>query len=95
MWACKCSSALGQAVQYMVIIHSYSVDTLTLNTHTHPGHLMSLTLAYHFQGRQKVVITHHRDGQKHVENKHEVDDESSILPLLHGEEAFRELGRLR
>lgn len=74
-----------------------------VHAHVHPLHrprsskprkrksCVTLTLADHFQGRQEVIIADDGHSQKHVEDNHEVDDEASVLSLLHREEAVWEL----
>lgn len=51
-----------------------------------------LTLADDLQRRQEIIVTHDGDGQKHVEDDHEVDQDPSVFPLLKREES---LGKLR
>lgn len=61
----------------------------------HRKFCLTLTFTDHLQGWQEVVIADYWHSQKHVENDHKVDDEASVLPLLHREEAIRELWGLR
>lgn len=55
---------------------------------------MSHTFTDPLQGWQKVIVADYCDSQEHVENKHEINDEPSILPLLHREESVWKLGGL-
>ena len=50
-----------------------------------------LTFTDYFQGGQKVIIADYGHSQQHVEDDHEINDEPSILPLLHREETARKL----